>query len=306
MLKKTTIRIHAPKSKIDSLLGIKYVFQKDRFRITAIHDSSIFKKDGHLRIGHEVVEVNGTSLAKASQDQVRTLLASLGDHVTFVVKATWSAKFDLQIVENGTTPTSSRISSSEDISSVAKRARFVKNFNESTVPHFLEGLGVPMRIWQRIYHALDSELLPAVSASYRMDEIRKQEMYMYSAKQGSKDLELFSQGAKHEGKVFRMTQTSAALANSATLIATNVLVIVNALIQPYGLMCNLDLQAYELPKYSETKQKEAYQAVRIQGIEFIPIDHLADEDEFTISYINSCTKSEDGSVLTEPDTTRWC
>jgi hypothetical protein len=302
-----TIQIQATKPKIDSLLGIKYVFQEDRIRVTSIHDFSIFKKDGELRIGHEVVEVNGTSIAKESQEQVKTLLASLGDQVTFVVKNTWSAKFELKIVENGTTHTANRVSDSEALSSIAyKRARFVKNFYKSTIPHFLEGLGVPMRIWQRIYHALDSELLPAVSASYRMDEIKKQEMHMYSAKQASKDHELFSKGAKHEGKVFRMTHTSAALANSATLIATNVMVLVNALMQPYGLMCNLDLQAYELPKYSETKQKEAYQAVRVQGIEFIPIDHLADEDGFTISCISSATKSEDSSVITESDTARWC
>jgi hypothetical protein len=301
-----TIQIQATKPKIDSLLGIKYVFQEDRIRVTSIHDFSIFKKDGELRIGHEVVEVNGTSIAKESQEQVRTLLASLGDHVIFVVKTTWSAKFEHQIVENGTTLTANRISDSEDISSVAKRSRFVKNFNKSTVPLFLEGLGVPMLVWQRIYQALDSELVPAVSASYRMDEIKKQEMNMYSAKRASKDFDLFSQGAKHEGKVFRMTHTSAALANSATLIATNVMVLVNALMQPYGLMCNLDLQAYELPKYSETKQKEAYQAVRVQGIEFIPIDHLADEDGFTISCISSATKSEDSSVITESDTARWC
>lgn len=283
-MSKTT-QIHATKPKIDSLLGIKYIFQSDSFRITAINDSSIFK-DGELRIGHEIVEVNGSSVANESMQQVKTLLASLGDQVIFVVKNSWSADFGLQAAsENGDTG-----------------SKPVKNFYKTKVPHFLEGMGVTMRVWQRIYQSLNSELLPAVSASSRMEFTKQQEMSMFSAKKASKEFDLFQQSAKHDGKVFRMTQSSAALANSATLIASNVLALSNALLQPYGLMCTLNLEKYELPKFSESKQKETFEAVRIHGIEFTPISIFSDEEAFTIS----CSKSEDGSVITEPDTTRWC
>eukprot|EP00980_Cylindrotheca_fusiformis_P019848 scaffold6966_cov112-Cylindrotheca_fusiformis.AAC.26 len=303
-MSKKTMHIHALKPKIDSMLGIKYVLQKGGyFRITAIDDTSIFMNEGDLRVGHEVIQVNGTDICELSSEKLKTLLASLGEHVVFVVRTTWSATFTPQIVQTKTSTVHNGSSNGSNGINV-RRFRFIKNFYKGKIPPFLAGLGVPMTAWKRIHQALTDDLLPAIEASYQMEEIKKQEMEMFAAKKAKKEFELLSTNTKHDGKVFRMTQTATALADSVSFIASNVLSLTNALLQQYGLLANLLLESYELPKYSETKQTDIFRAVRVTGIEFIPIPSLEDGDGFTIS----CSRSEDGSVLTEPgvDTTRWC
>src|SRR5210317_1098081 len=92
-----TFQVHAHKPSIESLLGIKYIFLEDSFMITNISDESIFKGDhAELRVGHEVVEVNGTPIKGQTKEGVRTLLGSLGEAVVFVVKSSWVAKMELE------------------------------------------------------------------------------------------------------------------------------------------------------------------------------------------------------------------
>ena len=69
-----TFQIHAHKRSIEARLGIKYILNDDYLLITNIAGDSIFKEEGELRIGHEVVEVNGTSIAEQTSESVRTLL----------------------------------------------------------------------------------------------------------------------------------------------------------------------------------------------------------------------------------------
>jgi len=283
-----TIPIHAHKPTVEALLGIKYIFQDDSFMISGISDESIFKAHGDLRIGHEVVQVNGTPIAGQTKESVRTLLGSLGEHVAFAVKSSWTAKMELK--------------PSADTQDA--NTRLVVNYTKKSLPRFLEGRNVPLPVWHRMYAAMDTKLVPALSNCNKMEVAWKKEIDNYEKKQHQKSVDLFATGIKHQKQMIHMTQATAALATSSSLIANNTVMWMNALLQPYGIMCQLDLEAYELPKYSD-KQSDPFEGVRITGIEFTPTDAINHMDGFDISV----HYSEDGSILTpeeEVDTTRWC
>mmetsp|Transcript_39725 Transcript_39725/g.95961 ORF Transcript_39725/g.95961 Transcript_39725/m.95961 type:complete len:312 (+) Transcript_39725:87-1022(+) len=301
------VHVHAHKPTIESLLGIKYVLNDDSFMVTNISDESIFKEDEHhgqLRIGHEVVEVNGTAIAGQSKEAVRTLLGSLGESVVFAVKSSWTAKMELKITEPSHLIESQRTTDGEK--KTPAKARLVVNYTKKKIPKFLEGRNIPMGIWHRMYAAMDTKLLPALADCYRMDEAWKKEMNQYEKIQAHKQADIFATGVKHQKQMLNMTQTTAVVTNSACLIANNIIMWMNALLQPYGLLCQLDLEAFELPKYSDKEQAEPYEVMRIKGIEFTPIDVLGNMGEFDISIAHA---SDDGSILTgdtDIDFTRWC
>ncbi|CAJ1947897.1 unnamed protein product [Cylindrotheca closterium] len=298
-----TVLVHAHKPTIESLLGIKYILKGDFFVITNISDESIFKDHSELRVGHEVVEVNGTPIAGQTKDSVKTLLASLGESVVFAVKSSWTAKIELVVTEEPHVIESHRTSDNGEKKSHAK-ARLVTNYSRNKIPKFLEGRNVPMGIWRRIYEALDTKLFPALADLYKMDEAWKTEMSHYEKVQGQKQADIFATGVKHHKQIFQMAHSVSILANSASMVANNMIMWLNALLQPYGLLCQLDLEAYQLPKYSDKLAGEPFEVMRIKGVEFTPIDIIVAVDEIEVS-----VHTDDRSILTgdeEIDTTRWC
>jgi hypothetical protein len=66
---------------------------------------------------------------------------------------------------------------------VVKKARNVINATRNEVPPFLAGRGVPLIEWQRVYDALDLELLPAVVSSVKHGTVLGREMSQFTGKQ---------------------------------------------------------------------------------------------------------------------------
>jgi hypothetical protein len=173
-----------------------------------------------------------------SAENKREKLLRYGNHyedsrnVVFDVKRSWAATFTLQ--ETGelidVSGSRVRIGSNE---TVAKKARYVINATRNEVPPFLAGRGVPLIERQRVYDALGLELLPAVVSSVKYDTVLGREMSQFTGKQMVKGSVGFDQESIREKKIFHMTQHSANLTNTATLVATNTRFLASSIASAY-------------------------------------------------------------------------
>lgn len=75
-------RVTASKPNPGFKLGIKYTVDATGMTITAIFDDSIFSSTG-LRVGHEVVRINGSAVSGNDREWVRAVMASAGDTIFF-------------------------------------------------------------------------------------------------------------------------------------------------------------------------------------------------------------------------------
>lgn len=266
---KDYIQVRATKPTPDAKLGIKYVAGGQSLVITGILPDSIFTST-RLKVGHEVFMINGTTVAGNDRNWINTILSSITDTIIFDVKNTWAAS--VKIVTKGKVPVhNNRVGGTDKVRWLLET---VLDAKRSEAPLFFIGQGIPIDEWERIYDAINDDLVPVIAESRIINENLRKEMGVYRSKQVSKgwvEADRGSLEAKHEAKVFRMTQTAATMESTCTLVATNVLSYVSSIVAPYSVRCELELEEYELPKYSFTKQRNTFKAKRVNGIKFIPV-----------------------------------
>lgn len=233
-----TVIVSAAKTSPESKIGIKFEGRKGKIILKDISPSGLFAST-NLQVGQEIVSINGTSISGKNVPEVLAMLVSIQKDVTIEARmiSAW-------------------------------RAVAVKpNYNREVVPTFLKQTGVPISKWERICDSLESELVPAVNKSKQMDSIFRKEIMEFTGKQMAKGYIGFGQESHHEKKVHQMAYQCSALANNATLAATNVLAKANALLNTHGVMCVLTLETTELPKYS-TKQTDINTVIKPCGLDF--------------------------------------
>eukprot|EP00980_Cylindrotheca_fusiformis_P004671 scaffold992_cov116-Cylindrotheca_fusiformis.AAC.6 len=184
-----------------------------------------------LQAGHKVLRINGSPVPPDGNDWVKQILGS-SETVVFDIKTSWSATLVVQ-PNNG----------------------IVTNAAGQDVPLFLARKGVSLEDWQIVYEAINLELLPALVASTT---------YIRGATG-------FGLESSHEKKMFEKTHHAANLAASATLAVINAIVIANSVMSAYGLRCQLDLETYEVTRYSYKQSIQRFMGKRVRGIEFIPV-----------------------------------
>ncbi|CAJ1923995.1 unnamed protein product [Cylindrotheca closterium] len=275
---KNYIQIRATKPSPDSKLGIRYVPGETSVVITGIMEDSIFSSTA-LKVGHEIFLINGTPVAGNGRDWVASMLYSIPDTIVFDVKNTWTAGVKLISVGKKAPTGNTRVGSSDD--RVRILLRCVLDASRSEPPLFFVGHGIPIDEWERIYDIIEGDLVPAIAESRLIDDVMRKEMGVYRSKQIVKGYMDIGE-SQHEAKVFKMTQSASAMADTCTLVATNVLSHVSSIMAPYSVRCEIDLESYELPKYSDIKQKQAFQAKRVNGIKFIPIVQRTIPDATTV------------------------
>ena len=93
--------------------------------------------------------------------------------------------------------------------------------------------------------------MPALQASLRMDAIFNGEMGDYATKQMMKGYVGWGLESEHESKVFKMTNQSSILHSNLSMVATNVLMEANAILNgPYKLKAQLAFRVQRLPPFS--------------------------------------------------------
>lgn len=262
------MQIRATKPNKDSKVGIKYVADHNGMAITGILAESIFLSTD-LKVGHEVVKINGSAVPRNGKEWVRTMLAST-DSVVLDVKRSWSATFTPQETREVSDVSGSRVRDGVN-ETVSINVCYVLNATWQEVPLFLLGRGVPLLEWQRVYESIDLELMPAVIASFKYDALLTKEMSRFKGQRVVESATSFRLESTHLKYIFLMAQNSATLTNTATLVATNTLLLANSIMSAYGMRCQLDLEEYELTRYSKNQQMEKYNANRVRGVVFIPI-----------------------------------
>mmetsp|Transcript_4216 Transcript_4216/g.9889 ORF Transcript_4216/g.9889 Transcript_4216/m.9889 type:complete len:358 (-) Transcript_4216:2528-3601(-) len=250
---KNCIQIRATKPFPDSKLGINFVAGEESVVITGIMQDSIFSST-RLKVGHEIFLINGTPVDGIGREWVRAMLSSIPDTIIFDVKNTWTASVKL-------------ITVGKEVPS-----EYVLDASRTEVPLFFVGHGIPIDEWERIYDAIDGDLVPAIGESRHIDDAARKTVARYWEIQMSRST-LNDRPAKdpREAEMFKMSQTATTMVNTCTLVATNVLSYVSSIVAPYSVRCELDLEEYELKKYSYKNQKKAFKAKRVNGIKFIPV-----------------------------------
>mmetsp|Transcript_4214 Transcript_4214/g.9883 ORF Transcript_4214/g.9883 Transcript_4214/m.9883 type:complete len:373 (-) Transcript_4214:2529-3647(-) len=265
---KNYIQIRATKPSPDSKLGIKFVAGEESVVITGIMQDSIFSST-RLKVGHEIFLINGTPVDGNGKEWVTTMLSSIPDTIIFDVKNTWTASVKLITVGKEVAPENTRVGGSDKVRLLL---RCVLNASRTEVPLFFVGHGIPIDEWERIYDAIDGDLVPAIGESRHIDDAARKTVARYWEIQMSRST-LNDRPAKdpREAEMFKMSQTATTMVNTCTLVATNVLSYVSSIVAPYSVRCELDLEEYELKKYSYKNQKKAFKAKRVNGIKFIPV-----------------------------------
>jgi hypothetical protein len=95
--------------------------------------------------------------------------------------------------------------------------------------------------------------MPAVTQSLKMDELRETVLQNYQAKQVQKAHvnPLWSAESQHERKVFIMTRQSSVLHKNLSMLASNLLSLANALLNPHGIYAQLEFAVGTLPNFSK-------------------------------------------------------
>lgn len=136
------------------------------------------------------------------------------------------------------------------------------------IPPMLHKKGVTASEWAMIFDAFHTQLAPAIYVSEKHETIYQKEMAAFTGKQMGKGYIGFGQESHHEKKVHGMVHQSSVLQNNATLIASNVVAMANAILMKYGIMVQLILRSQILAKYS-TKQTKPNKQLVPAGLEFI-------------------------------------
>lgn len=240
------INATATKPTPSAKLGIAYLVKDDGVVITNVNEKGLLSTSG-LKVGHQIVTINGTHVDGLTVEEVGAALASSKIHITARPEP-FVAFFKV------------------DRGSVTEL-----NFNRNAIPEILEAAGVPMHKWRKICHLIGSEMAQATAKSVEMERIFRSEMSNYRNQQMAKGYIGFGTESMHEKKVFCMTHQCAALDNNATLAATDASIRANALLAQHGIVVSVFLMSKESPKFS-SKQRETYVANKPYGLRFTSLE----------------------------------
>ena len=242
------INATATKPSPSSKIGVVFGIQQDPHcvKITKVVKGGLFSKSG-LEEGQEVITINGTHVDGLSKDEVTAIIASIETKINITAKTK----------PNPRDPT---------------RAYHDMNCNPDELPIIMKAAGVPPHKWRKIYQLIESELVEATWKSVEMDEIYDREMYNYTNKQMAKGYVGLGFESSHERKALLMTHQCAALANNATLAATDVSIHANAFLAPHGILASLYLVKAELPIYSTKQKGGANFANKPYGLRFVSLE----------------------------------
>ena len=229
-----------------SKLGIAWIIEDNCVKITKVREGGLFWESG-LKEGQEIIAINRTHVDGFSWDEVKAIFASIETTISITARTKpFIASFDMDRQ---------------------------MSCDRHQIPEILEAAGVPLYKWRKIYQLIESEMVEATSKSVEMDQIYRDEMCNYTNKQMIKGGGWMGPGQEshHEKKVFHMTHQCAALANNATLVATNVSIRANALLVPHDITVSLYLRSLKLPRYSTKQSGEAHVALKPYGLRFMSL-----------------------------------
>lgn len=257
----TTFTVQVTKPDPTSKLGITFAEEHGKIVLTKMAEHSLFQGTA-LAVGHEILAVNETRVSGMNVQAVLSILQSIPKVVT--IEAYTSALFHLTYEER-------KVKTSDGQGGVYVKTKFEVTSDAAHVPALLAKQSVTKAQWAPIVNAYSQKLLPVMYQSNQMDKQLMSVMENFVGSQMGGGVIGFGAESRHERKVFLMTHQSSVLSDNCNLLATNLVVQANALLNSKGILAQLTFSSTKLPKWSPKGQQENNVVLRPNGLTFVSL-----------------------------------
>lgn len=256
-----SITVSATKPTPTTKLGLAYVIN-DRVKVTGLSEGALLSTTG-LEVGQEIITINGTHVEGETREVVKSILASVESDITITARLQPFVLGCRDVVKKPH-PSNPRLSQTAIV--------YDMSAPRNDLPAMLKTVGVPLYKWKKMHDAVREELIPALTASDEVEQMYQAEMKSYTSKQMIKGgLVGFGTESEHEKKTYHMVHQCAELTNNANLIALDISTYASGMLAQYGIVCRLDLQERELPRFS-SKQGGLKKVNVPRGLKFMSIE----------------------------------
>ena len=215
------------KSSPDSRVGIGFASHAGgKIILTNIIETSLFH-GSDLRVGHEIVSVNGTVVRGMDVYEIKAMLASIEKEVN---------------IQAQSVPQSYTLESTIAVDGVNV------SLEKPDLPVIFKSKNVPRDEWDQIFAMFKTEIVPRVHYSLKLDKLLETEFKGFVGSQMIRGAIGFGTESAQEKQVFMMTHQAAIQHSNLSMTASNVLMEINAMVNPYGIRARLVFTEQDLPK----------------------------------------------------------
>lgn len=219
------IKTRATKPTPTSPVGVGFKESNGRIFLTKLTDTSIFS-GSKLAGGHEIISINENPVRGMTTAEIKAILGSIEGEIVVESRPTLSepAELSFEIHKNG----------------------YEVVYEKPIMPDGLKDVGVTPSEWQMLVSSFTNELITAVRHSLKMDKLVANEMENFRSTQMAKGFVGFGSESGHERQVFRMHHQAGIQHTNLAMVASNVLVEANCILNPYRVKAKIGFTTKEL------------------------------------------------------------